>query len=181
MRQGIPSNPLDLLSFLNEIVKNQNSKISYIYNENYGYPDLGSNIKDMNLLEELKNALINYGIIKLYKFQQEAIESILKNNDTVISAGTATGKTEAFLIPILNLLKNNSEERALFIYPIKSLERDQISRISSLSKELGVSFGIIDGDTPPKERTEIYKNTPQILISNPYIGYRSFQMKMFYL
>ncbi|WP_292320399.1 DEAD/DEAH box helicase [Caldisphaera sp.] len=167
MRQGIPSNPLDLLSFLNEIVKNQNSKISYIYNENYGYPDLGSNIKDMNLLEELKNALINYGIIKLYKFQQEAIESILKNNDTVISAGTATGKTEAFLIPILNLLKNNSEERALFIYPTKSLERDQISRISSLSKELGVSFGIIDGDTPPKERTEIYKNTPQILISNP--------------
>jgi DEAD/DEAH box helicase domain-containing protein len=166
MEQDIQPNLLDLLNILNEIVKNQNSKISYVYNESYGYPDLGSNIKDMNLSEELKKALINYGIIKLYKFQQEAIESILNNNDTIISAGTATGKTEAFLIPILNIL-NKSQEKALFIYPTKSLERDQISRISSLSKELRISFGIIDGDTPAKERAEIYKNTPQILISNP--------------
>ncbi len=167
MQQDKPENILDLLAILDDIVKKQNSKISYIYKEDHGYPELGANIEELNISEKLKDALINYGIIKLYKFQKDAMDSILNNNDTIITAGTGTGKTEAFLIPILNELLKNKEERALFIYPTKSLERDQIQRLSNIVKGLGISYGIIDGDTPTKERAEIYENPPQILISNP--------------
>jgi ATP-dependent helicase YprA (DUF1998 family) len=74
----------------------------------------------------------------LYLHQAQAIEkSVLHKRNLVISTGTGSGKTEAFLIPILNELLNEEENgtllepgvRSLLLYPMNALANDQIKRL----------------------------------------------------
>ncbi|MGC8621813.1 MAG: DEAD/DEAH box helicase [Caldisphaera sp.] len=166
MEQDNSKNPLNLLEYINSEVNKYGSKLSHIYTEKQEFPELGPNINDIEFLSDaIRKSLIEYGIIKLYKFQYDSIKSILNGKDTIIVAGTGTGKTEGFLIPVLE--KATNDKRSLLLYPTKSLARDQIFRIKQLSENLGISFGILDGDTPLSERKKIYENPPLLLVSNP--------------
>jgi DEAD/DEAH box helicase domain-containing protein len=64
-------------------------------------PELGSPVEDVPVDEAIINVLKAKKIDYLYKFQEEAIKKILHGNDVVITAPTASGKTEAFCIPLL--------------------------------------------------------------------------------
>lgn len=105
------------------------------------------------------------------EFQYRAIESILRSDKEayILISPTAGGKTYAFLIPVLirillKKLNNDWEEgvKALFIYPRKALERDQLQKIISilyrindyfknvLNKNVLITIGIDDGETEYK-------------------------------
>ncbi len=93
---------------------------------------------------------------KLYKHQEIAIKKICSNNRNVIVAtGTGSGKTEAFMIPILNYLlelKNKNKlapgVRALLLYPMNALANDQMKRLRELLKnQPKITFGIYTGET----------------------------------
>ncbi|MHA1439605.1 MAG: DEAD/DEAH box helicase [Promethearchaeota archaeon] len=101
---------------------------------------------------------------KLYLHQAESLKKIItdKEKDLILAVPTATGKTEAFFIPILDYCIKNSEERglkAIIIYPTKTLEVDQFNRfieflyyanrILNDKKRKTIKIGIWDGDTPP--------------------------------
>jgi len=62
------------------------------------------------------------------------VYSILKGKNTIISAPTGSGKTEAFTIPILEMISKNQESGvfALFVYPLNALIDDQVSKVSDL-------------------------------------------------
>lgn len=100
---------------------------------------------------------INY-IRPLYAHQERAIKQIKKGRSAVITTGTGSGKTEAFLYPILNELlydiENGNNEvgvRALFLYPMNALVNDQIDRVRKiLSNYPQITFGFFTGDTPEK-------------------------------
>ncbi|MEM2185128.1 MAG: DEAD/DEAH box helicase [Candidatus Methanomethylicia archaeon] len=141
--------------------------------------DYGCLIDELNINDRLKASLKNIGINRLYRFQEEAIKRILKGEDVVIVAPTGSGKTEAFAIPIIQLIASSRDERfyplipqgskvlrALFIYPTKSLSRDQLLKLKRLASPLGVSIRIFDGDTPESEREMIYSDPPDILMTN---------------
>ncbi len=125
---------------------------------------------DPELISLLKDARTN----RLYKFQEEALNSILKRENAVITAPTGNGKTLAFAVPIFHLIlegkKGESEEalattRALFIYPTKALARDQIRVLQKFIPER-VRAAVFDGDTPGSERGRILNFPPDVLISN---------------
>lgn len=80
---------------------------------------------------------------KLYSFQAEAIRSIVEQlagekRPTIVTARTAAGKTEAFLLPVVNSIlgpssrKRKSGVKAIFFYPTKALASDQLQRIVEL-------------------------------------------------
>lgn len=127
---------------------------------------------NQQIIDYLRKNDINY----LYKFQEESIKKILQGKDTVIIAPTASGKTEAFTIPIIEKIISEIEEidekniikeiLALFIYPTKALERDQFKKIEKLLKTLHITVKIFDGDLDAKERNLFYENPPHILITN---------------
>ena len=107
--------------------------------------------------------------IKLYEFQLKSIISILKGKNVVIVAPTASGKTEAFVLPVIQkiLEDNRKGVKALFVYPTKALARDQLKKFKELEKITGISFAVYDGDTSKKERERILDNPPDVVITNP--------------
>ncbi|NMB01683.1 MAG: DEAD/DEAH box helicase [Firmicutes bacterium] len=92
----------------------------------------------------------------LFFHQEQAIRAICQQQrNAVVATGTGSGKTESFMIPILNHLFCQRERemltpgvRALLLYPMNALANDQIKRLRGLLKETpDVTFGIYTGET----------------------------------
>ena len=143
-------------------------------------PAHGGSIEDMPVDEQLISALKGRGITRLYDFQERAIKEILKGRDVAITAPTASGKTEAFVIPVIQkiseslprfgTLRPQSDEggkiSALFVYPTKALSRDQLPKIIEFAEAAGLRAGLLDGDSPDEERQRILASPPDIVITN---------------
>jgi len=99
----------------------------------------------------------------LYLHQENAIKSIVSGNNVVISTGTGSGKTNCFLIPVINDLLREKENgtlgpgvRALFIYPMNALANDQMKNIRKiLMCYLDITFGVYNGGTENNEEDAI--------------------------
>ena len=95
----------------------------------------------------------------LYLHQEKAIRALAKGKNAVISTGTGSGKTNCFLIPVLNDLLKEKEAgtlkpgiRALFIYPMNALANDQIKNIRRLLMDYpDITFVVYNGATEYKE------------------------------
>jgi ATP-dependent helicase YprA (DUF1998 family) len=93
----------------------------------------------------------------LYRHQEEAIrKAVISGRNVVVSTGTGSGKTETFLIPLLNLLFREVESgtaiepgvRALLLYPMNALANDQVKRLRHLLDGVPeVTFGRYVGET----------------------------------
>jgi hypothetical protein len=96
----------------------------------------------------------------LYRHQEEAIRKIIKGRNLIVATGTGSGKTEAFLIPILHhLLEERCRGtlcpgvRALLLYPMNALANDQLKRLRSLLRRCEViTFGRYTGETLQTKR-----------------------------
>jgi len=86
----------------------------------------------------------------LYQHQQQATERIVAGHSVIVSSGTGSGKTEAFLIPILNdLLQSPSRGvRAVLIYPLNALVNDQLDRLRKHLTGTGITFGRYTSELP---------------------------------
>ena len=99
----------------------------------------------------------------LYFHQQRAIEKIVAGNNVVVSTGTGSGKTNCFLIPVINELLREKEQgtlndgvRAIFIYPMNALANDQIKGLRELLMCYpDIRFGVYNGGTENKESDAI--------------------------
>lgn len=132
-------------------------------------PKMGKNVEELGLDESISNYLKDIGIEQFYKFQEESIEEISFGENVIIEAPTASGKTEAFLIPVIQKIKKESSDArvfAAFVYPTKALSRDQHPKILKFAEKIGISAQVFDGDTNQIERKEILENPPHILITN---------------
>ncbi len=132
-------------------------------------PKMGCRVEDLGLDESITDHLEELNIERFYKFQQEAIEEISFGENVVIEAPTASGKTEAFLIPVIQKIKKEASEGnvfAVFVYPTKALARDQHPKIQKFADKIGIKVKVFDGDTKLEERRDIVDNPPQILITN---------------
>ncbi|MBQ8425790.1 MAG: DEAD/DEAH box helicase [Clostridia bacterium] len=96
----------------------------------------------------------------LHKHQEKSLRKIINGRNLVVSTGTGSGKTESFLVPILNNLMREKEEkgkitpgvRALIIYPMNALANDQIERLREYLVEYpDITFGCYTGQTKDKE------------------------------
>jgi DEAD/DEAH box helicase domain-containing protein len=104
-------------------------------------------------------------ITSLYAHQASAWEAAARGEHVIVTTGTASGKTLAFNLPVLDALEREPKQRVLYLYPTKALAQDQARSLAAL----GVSrlrTGIYDGDTPTDRRWQIRKWANAIL-SNP--------------
>lgn len=92
---------------------------------------------------------------KLYDHQVRAIKLAQTGENIIITTGTGSGKTECFLLPILNDILREFEQtgpqpgvRAMILYPMNALANDQLKRLRGLLSNAPITFGRYTGDTP---------------------------------
>jgi DEAD/DEAH box helicase domain-containing protein len=105
------------------------------------------------------------GVEALYLHQLEAWEAAARGGDLVVTTGTASGKTLAFNLPVLDSLARTPKNRVLYLYPTKALAQDQFRTLNAL-RVPRLRPAIYDGDTPTEQRWQIRKWSNAIL-TNP--------------
>jgi DEAD/DEAH box helicase domain-containing protein len=113
----------------------------------------------------VREALETRGIDALYRHQAEAWDAAAGGEHVIVTTGTASGKSLAFNLPVLDALAREPKLRALYLYPTKALSQDQVRALT----ELGVPRlrpAIYDGDTPTEQRWQIRK-WANLILSNP--------------
>jgi hypothetical protein len=113
----------------------------------------------------------------LFRHQDTAIEKAVNGENLVVSTGTGSGKTEAFLYPILNHLLDTEERegelgpgvRALLLYPMNALANDQMKRLRDLLLDYpSITFGSYTGETEHTRREaemrfrKIHRSEPSV-------------------
>ncbi len=126
------------------------------------------------ILSPLRDELVRSGIDKPYKHQAEAIRSSLAGHDVVLESPTASGKTLAFTVPMLDALLRKLGSHALMIYPMKALAFDQREQLRKLCESFDIESWPYDGDVGPEHRRLLRENPPQILLTNPELLSMSF-------
>jgi len=122
-------------------------------------------IEDAKILPPLERVLKERGIVKLYPFQFEAIQKLRKGKNVVITAPTGFGKTEAFVIPLLERVAR--EGIGLIFYPTKALAKDQEIKIKQYAKSLGLKAVRFDGDSTWTEKREVLSGKADVILTNP--------------
>ncbi len=116
--------------------------------------------------EKLIKALKIVGIEKLNPLQEESLYKILSGINVLIIAPTGSGKTEAAMIPIFEKILQEGG-RALYITPLRALNRDMYRRLVEIGKSLGIYVDLRHGDTPQHIRRKQSETFPDILITTP--------------
>jgi DEAD/DEAH box helicase domain-containing protein len=113
----------------------------------------------------LVSALVANGVASLYRHQAETWEAARRGENVVVTTGTASGKSLAFNLPVLDAIARQPKTRALYLYPTKALAQDQARALASLGLK-GLRPAIYDGDTPAERRWQIRKWS-NLILTNP--------------
>jgi Distinct helicase family with a unique C-terminal domain including a metal-binding cysteine cluster len=121
-----------------------------------------------NLTPDIQSIIREMFPSGLYQHQAKAIDCACAGENIVICTGTASGKTLAFAVPVLQKLLQDSKARALFFYPTKALSGDQRSKLEKLAYLFGLQGCVysFDGDTPFNLRKEAIRKG-RILLCTP--------------
>ena len=128
-------------------------------------------MKQLEILDPRVRACIRKrGFSVLSEAQKQAIPLIHQGNHIVLIAPTGTGKTESAMFPVFNALlslSSNGGFKAIYITPLRSLNRDILARMQWWCSELGLTVGVRHGDTPAGERRKQALAPPDLLITTP--------------
>jgi DEAD/DEAH box helicase domain-containing protein len=102
---------------------------------------------------------------ELYVHQRQAWDAARRGEHVIVTTGTASGKTLAFNLPVLDELARRPKSRALYLYPTKALAQDQARTLSGYGVPR-LKPAIYDGDTPSEQRWQVRKWANAIL-TNP--------------
>lgn len=123
------------------------------------------------LVKPIRKAIKERGFSKPTEPQSKAIPLILQGRNVLLIAPTATGKTEAAFLPILNQFLLTPERplgiKILYITPLRALNRDLLERLEWWCKKLDVKVAVRHGDTEVKERSLQARSPPDMLITTP--------------
>ncbi len=111
------------------------------------------------------SALVANGVTALYRHQAETWEAARRGENVIVTTGTASGKSLAFNLPVLDAIAAEPKTRALYLYPTKALSQDQARSLAELRLK-GLRPAIYDGDTPSERRWQIRKWS-NLVLTNP--------------
>src|SRR5579864_751540 len=113
----------------------------------------------------VRAALATRHLDTLYTHQRAVWDAAAAGDHVVVTTGTASGKSLAFNLPVLDAIAREPKSRALYLYPTKALAQDQARALAEL-KAPKVRAAIYDGDTPLERRWQI-RRWANVILTNP--------------
>lgn len=173
----------ELKSAANKAIENSRDEIvKGPYLESAAMYKSGATLKELidkgYLAKSMEKLVPKLGEYKLHKHQEKAIiKSCVEDKNMIVATGTGSGKTESFIIPILNHLVKQHENneltpgvRALILYPMNALANDQLKRLREILKDYPeITFGRFTGETKKtrKEAIDDFKQMNKDVKVNP--------------
>ncbi len=124
---------------------------------------------DLNLGTPLRNAITELGLVEPTEIQTEAFPVIMSGKDVIGIAQTGTGKTFAYLMPILRMLPFSTQKhpRVLIVVPTRELVLQVVSSLEALTPYINIRFGGIYGGANINKQKEMIHGGLDILVSTP--------------
>lgn len=126
---------------------------------------------EFDLHERLLLALDKQGFITPTPVQEATIPIAMAGQDLMVSAKTGSGKTAAYVLPVLDrLLAKNPRDtgtRALILVPTRELARQVFKQVKALSSLTQLKTGLIMGGEDYKYQLVILRDNPEIIIATP--------------
>jgi len=123
--------------------------------------------EEYNLKKELIEAIKRINFINPTEVQEKTIPIALESKDIIIKAKTGTGKTAAFLIPMIQMLKLNEKNAGIIIVPTRELAIQVYSVFKELSMGTKLSAALVYGGTSIGMQIESLRKSPNIIIGTP--------------
>lgn len=129
---------------------------------------MGKNFLELKINEKLCKTLKEIGIVEATPVQEEAIPVIRSGKDVVVQAQTGTGKTLAFLLPIMEKIKVNAPVvQALIVAPTRELALQITSVAQKIGKDLGIRSLTVYGGQALDRQIHKIEQEPHIIIGTP--------------
>lgn len=155
--RGPKGDYIDPSRFINKAVAIENEKP---YEAQHSFNDFAVN-------EQLKRAIIAKGYKQPTPIQDQAIPVVLAGNDIVGIANTGTGKTAAFLIPLIHKVMTNQRERALIVAPTRELAIQIEEELRGFTKGLRIFSACCVGGAPIGRQMAQLRYNNQFIIGTP--------------
>ncbi len=164
---------MSIANFIEAIQKDKKFNLQ-VTEHNYISP-VQPRFMKLALSERIRDALRNRGIELFYSHQVEAINLIRQGKNVIVMTPTASGKSLIYNIPVIESIIENTEIKALYIFPLKGLEQDQVKNLNELHESVKgrnsnsyLKFAeIYDGDTTAYKRKKIREAIPNVIFTNP--------------
>lgn len=129
---------------------------------------MNQSFKQFILHDFLLEGLENLGISNPTPVQMQAIPAILQGKDVIGQSQTGTGKTLAYLLPVLQQLDLSRQElQALILAPSRELTRQIADIIEQLTGETGIEVALIQGGTDINRQIQRLRRNPRVIVGTP--------------
>lgn len=130
-------------------------------------PLVTHNFDDFPIDFRIKQNILSRGYTKPTPIQDQSISHILEGRDLIGLANTGTGKTAAFLIPLINKIINNNSEKVLIVVPTRELAVQIDEEFQILSKGIRISSLLCIGGASINRQIYDLSRNPNIIIGTP--------------
>lgn len=124
-------------------------------------------IADLAISEQLRQNIVNRGYSTLMPIQEQVIPAVLADKDIIGIANTGTGKTAAFLIPIIEKIIHNPRYQVLIITPTRELAFQIREELQKFSQRLVIYSALLVGQSPVHNQLADLRRNPQVIIGTP--------------
>lgn len=126
-----------------------------------------NSFEDFNLAPILKSNISYKGYTTLTPIQDQAIQPILDGSDLIGLAATGTGKTAAFLIPLIQKIYSNRDQKALIIVPTRELALQIQAEFKSFAFDMKLYSSLIIGGANINRQIHEIRRNPHVVIATP--------------
>jgi ATP-dependent RNA helicase DDX54/DBP10 len=127
--------------------------------------------KRYNLNKKIDQAIKNIGYKQPTPIQKRTIPEILNGNNVIVKSRTGSGKSAAFIIPILQQLAERKQENenveVAVLSPSRELAKQTLDFFLKLSKGLNLKFAVMTGGDKIEKQFERLQNKPDVVIATP--------------
>ena len=155
-RRGGFSQTIDIAKFINKSAGEEAPAV-----------EIKNTFNDFSLCQELKNNLAKKGFVQPTPIQDQAIKHLMEGRDLIGLANTGTGKTAAFLLPLIDKIFKDKSQKVLIIAPTRELALQIENMFHQLSWGMQIYSAVCVGGAPIYKQIHNLKRNPNFVIGTP--------------